>query len=334
MTKTNSPVSVAALYRFVELSDYADLKMPLLEQMQQRGIFGTLLLAREGLNGTVAGMPGKVAELIAWLQTADLWQGRLAGLDVKLAQAESMPFARCKVKLKKEIVTMGVADIDPNKSVGTYVKPQDWNELISDPDVLTIDTRNDYEVKIGTFSGAINPHTSTFREFPDYAQREIDPQKHKKIAMFCTGGIRCEKSTAYMKSLGFNEVYHLQGGILKYLEEVPSENSLWQGECFVFDDRVAVDHNLEAGSYSQCHACRMPLNADEMQHQDYVPGESCPHCCEKTTPEQRKRFRERQKQIDLARERGEKHIGHNIDTIREERQAQKIAVKDKQRGSH
>ena len=334
MTLTKNPVTVAALYRFVALSDYVALKNPLLEQMQQLNIFGTLLLAREGINGTVAGAPENITTLLEWLQSDPVWQGRLSGIDAKLAHVDSMPFARCKVKLKKEIVTMGVTDIDPNKSVGTYVTPQDWNKLISDPDVLTIDTRNEYEVKIGAFKGAINPHTTTFREFPDYAQRNIAAQKTKKIAMYCTGGIRCEKSTAYVKSLGFDEVYHLQGGILKYLEEVPEDESLWQGECFVFDDRVAVDHNLEPGSYSQCHACRMPLNAEEMQHEHYVPGESCPHCYDKTTPEQRARYRERQKQIRLARQRGEEHIGHNIDTIREERQAQKIAAKDKQRSSH
>jgi len=334
MTQTNSPVTVAALYRFVELTDYAALQAPLLAEMERLGVYGTLLLAREGINGTVAGVPAGIEALITWLQSAPVWHGRLSGLDVKLAHADSMPFARRKVKLKKEIVTMGVADVDPKKSVGTYVKPEDWNDLISDPEVLTIDTRNEYEIAIGTFNGAINPHTATFREFPDYAQRNIDPQKHKKIAMFCTGGIRCEKSTAYVKSLGFDEVYHLQGGILKYLEEIPREESLWQGECFVFDDRVAVDHDLNPGSYSQCHACRMPLNADEMQHEQYVPGESCPHCYDQTTPEQRARFRERQKQIRLARQRGEEHIGHNIDAIREERQALKIAAKDKQRSGH
>jgi UPF0176 protein len=245
-----------------------------------------------------------------------------------------MPFSRCKVKLKNEIVTMGVSNIDPNKSVGTYVEPQDWNELISDPDVLTVDTRNEYEVKIGSFKGAINPHTKTFREFPDYAQREIDPQKHKKVAMYCTGGIRCEKSTAYMKSLGFEEVYHLQGGILKYLEEVPSADSLWQGECFVFDERVAVNHDLEPGSYSQCHGCRMPLNVQDMQDERYIQGESCPYCFDKTTADQRSRFRERQKQIQLAKQRGEQHMGNNVDAIRDERQAMKIAAKEKQRSSH
>ena len=332
MTKTKNPITIAALYRFVELGDYETLKAPLLAQMQELTVFGTLLLAREGINGTVAGSPDDLATLLDWLQSAPIWQGRLAGIEVKLAHTDSMPFARCKVKLKNEIVTMGITDIDPNKSVGTYVKPQDWNSLISDPEVLTIDTRNEYEVKIGSFKDAVNPHTTNFREFPDYAKREIDPQKHKKVAMYCTGGIRCEKSTAYMKSLGFDEVYHLQGGILKYLAEVPNEESLWQGECFVFDERVAVNQNLEPGSYSQCHACRMPLNAEELLHEQDVPGKSCPYCFDKTSPEQRARYRERQKQIGLAKQRGEQHIGHNIDAIREERQAQKIAVKDQQRG--
>jgi len=334
MTNTTAPISIAALYRFVELDDYTALQDPLHQHMQQLGIHGTLLLAREGINGTVAGTAANVDMLIAWLQSAPLWRGRLTGLEVKLSHADAMPFSRCKVKLKNEIVTMGVSNIDPNKSVGTYVEPQDWNELISDPDVLTVDTRNEYEIKIGNFKGAINPHTKTFREFPDYAQREIDPQKHKKVAMYCTGGIRCEKSTAYMKSLGFEEVYHLQGGILKYLEEVPSADSLWQGECFVFDERVAVNHDLEPGSYSQCHGCRMPLNVQDMQDERYIQGESCPYCFDKTTPDQRTRFRERQKQIQLAKLRGEQHMGNNVDAIRDERQAMKIAAKEKQRSGH
>ena len=322
-------ITVCALYKFVRLENFADIKPSLQKVMEDNAVKGTLLLALEGINGTIAGAQSGIDNVLAFINS----DTRLAGVSSKCSFHQDNPFQRTKVKLKKEIVTMGIEGIDPTLTVGTYVKPKDWNALISDPEVLLIDTRNDYEVEIGTFKNAINPNTETFREFPDYAQRNIAPQKTKKIAMYCTGGIRCEKSTAYVKSLGFDEVYHLQGGILKYLEEVPEDESLWQGECFVFDDRVAVDHNLEPGSYSQCHACRMPLNAEEMQHEHYVPGESCPHCYAKTTHEQRARYRERQKQIRLARQRGEEHIGHNIDTIREERQAQKIAAKDKQRSS-
>ena len=273
-----SKIVVAALYKFASLHDFKTLREPLLQVCLDNAVKGSLLLASEGINGTVAGDDHSIETLISFLKEDPIWEDRLARLEVKKSYAEENPFARCKVKLKKEIVTMGVTGIDPVKSVGTYIKPADWNELISDPDVITIDTRNEYEVEIGTFKGAVNPHTDTFREFPDYAKRELNPQKHKKVAMFCTGGIRCEKSTAYMKSLGFDEVYHLQGGILKYLEEVPQEKSLWEGECFVFDERVAVDHDLQAGSYTQCHACRMPLNEAELQHEHYVPGESCGYC--------------------------------------------------------
>ena len=333
MSESIENFTVAALYRFVELTDYEDLKAPLLQKLQELGISGTLLLAREGINGTVAGNNAAIDRLLSFMTTDPLWQGRLRNLEVKKSYTDEQPFARCKVKLKREIVTMGITDIDPNKSVGTYVKPADWNELISDPDVITVDTRNNYEIQIGTFKGALNPHTNTFREFPDYAQRELDPQKHKKVAMYCTGGIRCEKSTAYMKSMGFDEVYHLQGGILKYLEEVPQEESMWEGECFVFDERVAVDHDLNPGSYTQCHACRMPLSAAELQSEQYVAGESCPHCFAQKTEEQRARFREREKQTRLARQRGEEHIGSNMDSLREQRHAEKLALKDKQRSN-
>jgi UPF0176 protein len=299
MTKAKK-YCVAALYRFVALEDYQALKTPLLEKLYRLEICGTLLLAAEGINGTIAGTEAQIDALLDWLESADIWNGRLAGIDVKKSFNDEKPFARTKVKLKKEIVTMGVENIDPNQSVGTYVAPEDWNELISDPDVITIDTRNDYEVRIGAFTGAINPHTKTFRDFPGYAQRELDPEKHKKVAMYCTGGIRCEKSTAYLRSLGFNEVYHLRGGILKYLEEVPKEESLWEGECFVFDERVAVDHDLLPGHYIQCHACRMPLDEADTQSEHYIKGESCPHCWDKTSAEQRERFRERERQVKLA----------------------------------
>ena len=218
---------------------------------------------------------------------------------------------------------MGVEDIDPLQSVGRYVKPKDWNALISDPEVILIDTRNDYEVQIGTFENAINPNTETFREFPEYVAKELDPTKHKKVAMFCTGGIRCEKSTAYMREQGFEEVYHLEGGILKYLEEVQKEDSMWQGDCFVFDNRVSVNHDLEKGDYEQCFACRMPITVDDMQSPAYSKGESCPHCIGKATDEQKARFRERERQMQLAKARGEAHIGSEVKEVMEKRKMAK-----------
>lgn len=229
---------VCALYKFVELNHYQELRAPLLALMEENHIRGTLLLAQEGINGTVASSRQGIDALLAWLEN----EPSLKGTVYKESSASEPPFNRTKVKLKKEIVTMGVEGIDPRHVVGTYVKPQDWNALISDPEVLVVDTRNDYEVQLGTFKNALNPKTETFREFPHYVQENLDPQKHKKVAMFCTGGIRCEKSTAYLKEQGFEEVYHLEGGILKYLEEVPQEQSLWEGDCYVFDGRVAVGH--------------------------------------------------------------------------------------------
>jgi UPF0176 protein len=265
---------------------------------------GTLLLAEEGINGTICGQREGVDAVKAWLDA----DGRFDDLSYKESLSDELAFYRTKVKLKKEIVTMGVAGINPAHIVGTYVKGDDWNRLISDPDTILIDTRNDYEVAIGTFKNAVNPNTTTFREFPQWAAENLDKTKHKKVAMFCTGGIRCEKSTAYLKEQGFDEVYHLDGGILKYLEEMPEQHSLWQGECFVFDQRVAVKHGLEQGSYDQCYACRMPLSVDEMASDKYVKGLSCPHCHDKTTEEQKAAFAERQRQVELARQRGEKHI--------------------------
>lgn len=300
-----SQIVVCALYKFVSLENYAELRQPLLDQMLGNGIRGTLLLALEGINGTVAGSQQGIDALLAWLDQ----QPGLENIVAKFSFDEQMPFHRTKVKLKKEIVTMGVEGIDPRRVVGTYVKPKDWNALISDPDVVLVDTRNDYEVQIGTFKGAINPKTETFREFPDYVKQNLDPTKNKKVAMFCTGGIRCEKSTAYLKEQGFEEVYHLEGGILKYLEEVPESETMWEGECFVFDERVAVNHKLEKGQYDQCHACRMPLTAAEKESEQYILGTCCPHCFGKHTPQQQQRFLERQKQVRLAQERGEAHIG-------------------------
>ena len=293
---------VAALYKFVHLADYVSLRDALYDHMVANKVKGTLLLAEEGINGTICGLREGVDAVKAWLDA----DGRFDGMSYKESLSDELAFYRTKVKLKKEIVTMGVEGINPAHIVGTYVKGEDWNQLISDPDTILIDTRNDYEVAIGTFKNAVNPNTTTFREFPQWAAQNLDKTKHKKVAMFCTGGIRCEKSTAYLKEQGFDEVYHLDGGILKYLEEMPAENSLWQ--CFVFDQRVAVKHGLEQGSYDQCYACRMPLSADEMASDKYVKGLSCPHCHDKTTAEQKAAFAERQRQVELAKQRGEKHI--------------------------
>lgn len=314
----NSQIVVCALYKFVRLENFTQLRQPLLKTMEKNDVKGTLLLALEGINGTVAGSRKAIDNLLTWLDK----QPGLDNIVHKESFDEAMPFYRTKVKLKKEIVTMGIEGIDPNKVVGTYVKPKDWNALISDPDTLLIDTRNDYEVEIGTFEHAVNPNTETFREFPQYVADHLDASKHKKVAMFCTGGIRCEKSTAYLKEQGFEEVYHLEGGILKYLEEVPKEETLWQGDCFVFDNRVAVDHDLNSGNFDQCHACRMPITEQEKQSQHYVKGVSCHHCFDKHTPEQLERFKEREKQINLAQKRGEDHIGGEAaKRIAENRQA-------------
>lgn len=295
----------AALYKFVSLPDFAVLQQPLLDKCKALGIKGTLLLAEEGINGTVAGLPDDIHALLDYLRN----DPRLASLEHKESWASEMPFYRMKVRLKKEIVKLGVPGVDPNKMAGKYVKPQDWNALISNLDVVVIDTRNDYEVGIGTFKGAINPQTRTFTELPQWVDEHKDALNKPKIAMFCTGGIRCEKSTAFMRSLGYDEVYHLEGGILKYLETVPEEQSLWQGECFVFDERVSVKHGLEQGSYEFCRACRQPIGEKEKASPLYQPGVSCPHCHGTKSEAQLQSVAERQRQIELARQRGEKHIG-------------------------
>ncbi|MCW3171732.1 oxygen-dependent tRNA uridine(34) hydroxylase TrhO [Shewanella subflava] len=317
---------VCALYKFVALPNFEAIRQPLLNVMEQHEVKGTLLLASEGINGTVASSKAGIEALLAWLDN----QPGLDHIVTKLSFDDEMPFYRTKVKLKKEIVTMGVEGIDPRKVVGTYVKPKDWNALISDPDVLLVDTRNDYEVQIGTFEHAVNPVTETFREFPEYVKQNLDPAKHKKVAMFCTGGIRCEKSTAYLKEQGFEEVYHLEGGILKYLEEVQPEESLWKGECFVFDNRVAVNHALEKGQYDQCNACRMPITEAEKSSTAYVQGISCPHCIDKISDEQRQRFIERERQVQLALQRGEAHIGSDVNQVIEQRRQKKEALKKAQ----
>lgn len=300
-----SQLVVCALYKFVTLKDFENLRQPLQMVLEVNQVRGTLLLAHEGINGTIAGDRVGIDAVLTWLRG----DPRLSDIDHKESFTNTMPFKRTKVKLKKEIVTMGVAGIDPKQVVGTYVSPKDWNALIADPDVLLIDTRNDYEFKVGTFKQAINPQTESFREFPRYVKDHLDPKRHPKVAMFCTGGIRCEKSTAYLKAQGFPEVYHLQGGILKYLEEVAPEESLWEGECFVFDERVTVNHALQQGVYDQCNACRLPITGADKASPHYEKGISCPHCFDKITSDQKVRFMEREKQMQLAKLRGEAHMG-------------------------
>ena len=304
-------LTICALYKFTRLDDFEEIQGPLKIFLDSLNIRGTLLLAKEGVNGTIAGDNDSIMKSLDYLQKDE----RLVGLEYKFSYSEKPPFKRLKVKLKKEIVTLGVSNIDPIFSSGTYVKPADWNELINDPDVVLIDTRNNYEFEIGSFKGSINPNTETFREFPAYTKNNLEKYRDKKIAMFCTGGIRCEKSTAYLKSKGFENVFHLQGGILKYLEEVKEDESLWEGECFVFDDRVAVKHNLELGKYDQCHACRFPITDEDKEHPHYEKGASCPRCYGTKNSSQVSRYREREKQVQLAKSRGESHIGDDANKV-------------------
>lgn len=296
---------VAALYKFAPLSDYQELREPLLDVCLAAGTKGTLLLAEEGINGTIAGCRSAVETVLDYLRRDE----RLRDMEHKESLDTNMPFYRMKVKLKREIVTMGVPGIDPNQRVGTYVKPEEWNRLVDDPSVLVIDTRNEYEVGIGTFNGAINPHTTSFREFPEFVREELEPGRYKRVAMFCTGGIRCEKASSFMLGEGFEEVFHLEGGILKYLENVPAEDSRWEGECFVFDNRVSVNHQLESGSYDQCHGCRRPITDEDKASPEFEKGVSCPACFNELSGEQRARFKERQRQVELARSRNTPHIG-------------------------
>ena len=296
--------TVAALYKFTPFPDPAALQGPLAKVCCSNDVKGTLLIAKEGINGTIAGTRAGIDAALAHIQSLP----GCADIEWKESTAEAMPFPRMKVRLKREIVTMGQPDVDPRASVGTYVAAEDWNDLISSDDVVVIDTRNDYEVAIGTFEGAEDPLTKTFGEFPDWWEKNAQRFDNKKVAMFCTGGIRCEKASNYLLGQGVDEVFHLKGGILKYLEEVPADQSLWNGECFVFDGRVAVGHGLEEGTYDLCHACRMPISEGDKSRPEFEQGVSCHQCINETTDEDKARFRERQKQIMLARARGETHF--------------------------
>jgi UPF0176 protein len=303
----------AALYKFVEFQDTSSFKQTLQTVCDAHHIKGTLLLADEGINGTIAGAESDVRAVLAYLRA----DPRLSDLTHKESWSESPPFLRMKVRLKKEIVTLGVPGVNPVQMAGSYVKPDAWNALISAPDVVLVDTRNDYEVAIGSFKGALDPNVKTFADLPQWVSTQAvaggalasAKGKKPKVAMFCTGGIRCEKSTALLRQLGFDEVYHLEGGILKYLETVPQANSLWEGECFVFDERVSVGHGLQPGPYELCRSCRHPVGDEERQSPHYVKGVSCPHCFDQKTEAQKQGFAERQRQVELARQRGQAHVG-------------------------
>ncbi len=309
MTEARLPIRVVALYRFTAFDDVVAIQAPLLEACLSHGAKGTLLLAPEGINGTLAGSDEGIGQLLAHIRALP----GCADLEIKESRAATMPFYRMKVRIKREIVTMGRPEIDPVGDVGHYVAPEDWNALIDDPATILIDTRNDYEVAIGSFQGAIDPRTRSFRDFPAWFAANRDRFEKDgdspPIAMFCTGGIRCEKATAFLKSEGLDNVHHLRGGILSYLEKVTPEQSRWHGECFVFDERVSVGHGLERGSHELCRACRMPLGAQERASDHYVPGISCPACHADRSDEQRTRYAERHRQSLLAGERGVAHVG-------------------------
>ena len=299
-------ITVCALYKFVEIKNLKELKNKILSFIKENNIYGTILIANEGINGTVSGDNSKIINLINFLQS----DVRFSNIEYKLSFTNKNPFYRTKVKLKKEIVTLGVK-IKKTHYNATYINPEEWNEFIKKDDVILIDTRNKYETSIGSFINSVDPKTDSFRDFPNFVKNNLDLPKNKKIAMFCTGGIRCEKSTAYLKSKGFKYVYHLKGGILNYLKKIDKKDSLWKGDCFVFDNRVSVDHNLKKGNYDQCHACRIPITENDKKHIHYVEGVSCANCYNKTSPEKKIRFKERQKQIKIAKKIGINHIGEN-----------------------
>lgn len=301
---------VATFYKFVSLPNFKDIEQPILDYCQSQDIKGTILLAQEGINGTIAGTRQSIDNTLTYLRShcaspSAKSLSPFSDLEHKESTATELPFGKLKVRLKKEIVTLGKPEANPNEKVGTYVAPQEWNSIISDPEVTVIDTRNQYEVEIGSFKRAINPETTSFREFPEYISENIDPQQHPKVAMFCTGGIRCEKASSYLLSKGFKEVYHLKGGILKYLEEVSPEESLWKGECFVFDERVTVKEGLETGNYELCYACGHPISEEDKASPYYEPIISCPYCYEELTPEKKARQINRQRQREFERHKTE-----------------------------
>ncbi|WP_447728759.1 oxygen-dependent tRNA uridine(34) hydroxylase TrhO [Sphingomonas koreensis] len=309
MTHPVHPIRVVALYQFTDFADCAQIREALALACRSHGVKGTLLLAREGINGTIAGPDEGIEHVLTHIRSLP----GCTDIGIKESRAPAMPFHRMKVRIKREIVTMGQPDIDPLRDVGHYVSPQDWNALIDQPGTIVIDTRNDYEVKLGTFAHAIDPRTRTFRDFPDWFRANRDrlatAGETPKIAMFCTGGIRCEKATAFLKSEGLDSVYHLKGGILAYLETIPPEESRWEGECFVFDERVSVGHGLHPGDHELCRACRMPVTPEERASPLYTAGISCPACHAERTEAQRAGYAERHRQTLLAAERGEAHVG-------------------------
>ena len=304
MEKCMNELLVATFYKFTKLDELASLQKSIETRCIENNVRGIVLIANEGINATIAGSRDEVLGVLHFL----LEDPRLDGLAWKESTVKKQPFRKLRVRLKKEIVTMGVEGIDPERLTGSYVKPEEWNALISDPNVILVDTRNDYEVEIGSFKNSINPNIVSFGELPQWLEDNIDVNEQPRVAMFCTGGIRCEKSTAYLKESNFENVFHLEGGILKYLEQIPEDQSLWEGQCFVFDERVSVGHGLEAGEYELCRACRTPIGEVEKAASSFREGVSCPRCYDKTTDEQKARFAERQKQIDLAKGRGTKHL--------------------------
>ena len=302
-------MKVAAFYRFLDLADVKAFRDELQAYCDDRDVLGTILVAGEGVNGTICGPEAAILEVFGWIERRLELE---TPIEARWSDAEEAPFRRMRVRVKKEIVTLGRPDILPHRRTGTYVPPAEWNALIENPEVLVIDTRNHYEVEVGTFPRALDPGTDSFRQFPEFAKELAETGRDRPLAMFCTGGIRCEKATALMLELGFDEVYHLQGGILRYLEEMHEGDNRWQGECFVFDTRVAVDKDLAEGGYVQCHACRRPLSTEDMASPDYREGVSCPHCVGEIDEDRAARLEERRKQVALAEERGEKHIGQKL----------------------
>lgn len=294
--------TIAALYKFVSIDNPLDTQHQLRALCQEHLVRGTLIIAHEGINGTIAGSEENITSFLNVLQS----DKKFSDMELKFSSASKRPFTRMKVHLKKEIVTLGVEGVSPVNNRGTYVDVDQWNELISDPDVMVVDTRNDYEVNIGTFKGAIDPNIKTFREFPDFVKTNLDQNKHKKVAMFCTGGIRCEKSTALLNDAGFESVFHLKGGILKYLEHMDEKDSLWEGECFVFDERTAVSHGLKESDYTFCRGCRNPISPKDTEHQHYLENIHCHQCYPKLTDKKRRSSLERQHQINLQKMKAEK----------------------------